>query len=304
MLQVVTTGAEYKLKDLLEGIKESAAGWRAQHFRLSNYKGELGVREASKVAFNIISGLLRDEDGGLFFCHDGDIVILCKGVLKKDFDEIAYQLTYLLADAAPGSGTGEDFHTLYDMTVHWGKIHSLTLEKIRRTQMAPLTRPDLLVTREDDDVSLEAIVERDSARLALMRRRHRSKPCVLLVDDDMITLRLARSTLGGNFGIVTASSGVDAYNAYLLNAPDVVFMDIGLPDTDGHSVLRRIMAIDPAAYVVMLSANSYRDDILKALQIGAKGFIGKPFTREKLLQAIEKCPRCEGNICETAEARA
>lgn len=294
MLQVVTTGAEYKLKDLLEGIKESTAGWRAQHFRLSSYKGELGVKEASKVAFNIISGLLRDEDGGLFFCHDGDIVILCKAVAKKDFDEIAYQLTYLLADNASGDGMGENFHTLYDMAVHWSTIDALAADKIRKTQTAHLTRPNLLTTKGEDSTSLEAIVERDAARLALLRRRRRSKPCVLLVDDDMITLRLARSTLGGDFGIVTASSGVEAYNAYLLNAPDIAFMDIGLPDMDGHQVLRRIMAVDPVAYVVMLSANSYREDILKAIQIGAKGFIGKPFTREKLLQAIEKCPRCEG----------
>jgi|GEM_PF-1494347 len=289
MLQVVTSGGEFRAKELLEGIKDKNAGWRAQYFRISLYTGELGVREASKVALNLLGNLLRNEDGGVFFCHDGDILIVCKAVSKKIWDDISYQLTYLLADNASSGANQESFETLYDLSISWPEIHALVLDKIKKSQTVkkPCDSPANVAETSEQPEALE----RDIKRLALVRRRYRAKPVVLLVDDDMLTLRLARSSLGGDFGVVTAGTGGEAYNTYLMNAPDVVFMDIGLPDMDGHHALKRIMALDPEAHVVMLSGNSYREDILKAIQAGAKGFIGKPFTREKLLQAIEICPR-------------
>jgi two-component system chemotaxis response regulator CheY len=113
---------------------------------------------------------------------------------------------------------------------------------------------------------------------------------VLLVEDDPVSLHLTRKALGTECQVITAQNGMEARNAYVLNAPDLVFLDIGLPDVDGHKVLERLLALEPGAHVIMLSGNSYRQEIVKAVQAGAKGFIGKPFTREKLLQALRTSP--------------
>ena len=77
---------------------------------------------------------------------------------------------------------------------------------------------------------------------------------------------------------------------YVNKAPDVLFLDIGLPDINGHDVLERLFKLDPQAYVVMFSGNGDRENVLKAVELGAKGFVGKPFTQEKLIQYIEKSP--------------
>ena len=76
----------------------------------------------------------------------------------------------------------------------------------------------------------------------------------------------------------------------IFSAPDAVLLNIGLPDASGLEVLKCIRALDPYAYVVMLTGQASRENVLQATQLGAKGFIGKPFTSEKLLSCIAKSP--------------
>ena len=123
-----------------------------------------------------------------------------------------------------------------------------------------------------------------------MRREKREKPGILVVEDDPFSQRLVSKSLEDNFDIYAAVTGQEAVSAYIRHAPDMVFLDIGLPDASGLDVLLKIFEIDAQAHIVMLSGSGSRDNILKAVENGAKGFVGKPFTREKLLQYINKCP--------------
>lgn len=70
-----------------------------------------------------------------------------------------------------------------------------------------------------------------------------------------------------------------------------MFLDINLPDISGHDVLARLRDIDPQIYAVMLSGHTQSENVMEALKMGAKGFVSKPFTKEKLLQYIAKCPK-------------
>jgi two-component system, chemotaxis family, chemotaxis protein CheY len=78
--------------------------------------------------------------------------------------------------------------------------------------------------------------------------------------------------------------------AYKQYAPDILLLDIHMPGKDGLEVLHDIQDIDPQAYIIMLSADSSAENVGYTLQEGAKGFMTKPFTREKLLELTHKCP--------------
>lgn len=110
---------------------------------------------------------------------------------------------------------------------------------------------------------------------------------VMLVEDDPLTRRLVTGAFKENYALITAESAEEAVANYLLHAPDIVFLDIGLPDASGLQVLQSIMDSDPEAYVVMFSGNSYLDNVTTALGIGASGFVGKPFKKEKMRHYIE-----------------
>lgn len=118
-------------------------------------------------------------------------------------------------------------------------------------------------------------------------RRARHPAHVLVVEDDPLTRRIVESSLGESNAMLMEGNGDGAIASYLLHAPDVVFLDIGLPDIDGFTVLDYILTLDPDAFIVMFSSHNDRETIRKAQAAGAKGFVAKPFKKETLSSFIQ-----------------
>jgi two-component system, chemotaxis family, chemotaxis protein CheY len=125
--------------------------------------------------------------------------------------------------------------------------------------------------------------------LAARRKGHR-RPCVLVVEDDRFMSAMVKQLLEDTCEVKVVQTGEEAAQAYPSLAPDIIFLDIDLPDMDGFEVLRRLQAMDPRAFIVMFSGNSYQDNLCQALQEGAKGFIAKPFTRQALINYLIRSP--------------
>jgi two-component system chemotaxis response regulator CheY len=85
-----------------------------------------------------------------------------------------------------------------------------------------------------------------------------------------------------------AANGNEAILAYENLKPDIVLMDIVMPDLEGVETVRRICRADPDARVIMISSVCYRDKIEEALAAGARCFIPKPVTTDQLKRAIEE----------------
>lgn len=120
------------------------------------------------------------------------------------------------------------------------------------------------------------------------QRRVRSPQYVLLVEDDDVTRRLVASLLKNDYALVTARDAQEAVDQYLLHAPDIMFLDINLPDRSGLDVLGQVMSCDPQAYVVMFSGNDSLDSITTSFTIGASGFVAKPFHKERMRSYVEE----------------
>ncbi len=121
------------------------------------------------------------------------------------------------------------------------------------------------------------------------KRINRQPLHVLIVEDDPLTLRMVSSLMQKEHAVFTAKDAEDAIAQYMTHAPDIVFLDIGLPGTNGFEVLRHIRRIDPYAYVVMFSGNRNLEHICHALNMGASGFIGKPFRKESMSHYLAAC---------------
>ena len=85
-----------------------------------------------------------------------------------------------------------------------------------------------------------------------------------------------------------AYEGLKGFDMIPEFCPDLILLDIGLPDSSGLEVLDLIMENNPHAYVVMLSGNDDIINISKTLEAGAQGFVAKPFKKEKLLHYINE----------------
>lgn len=117
---------------------------------------------------------------------------------------------------------------------------------------------------------------------------------ILVVDDSPIIVRKLSMLLEvlGYRVAGTAATGKEAIAAYKACKPDVVTMDITMPDMDGIEATRAIMGEFPNAKIIMVTSHGQEKMVLDALKAGAKGYVLKPFQQHKVYEAIQKaCKR-------------
>ncbi|HLR74704.1 MAG TPA: response regulator [Virgibacillus sp.] len=113
---------------------------------------------------------------------------------------------------------------------------------------------------------------------------------VLIVDDAAFMRMMIKDILTKNgYDVVgEAQDGAQAVEKFKELKPDLVTMDITMPEMDGVTALKKIKEFDPQATVIMCSAMGQQAMVIDAIQAGAKDFIVKPFQAERVLEAIEK----------------
>ena len=117
---------------------------------------------------------------------------------------------------------------------------------------------------------------------------------VLVVDDADFIYMSIKSILPTIYEVVGwAKNGEEAVESYehLIvegNKPDIIIMDLFMPIKDGMSAIEEIMALDPNVSILSISGLDEPQIISKAMKIGSKGYLCKPFTREQLISALEK----------------
>ena len=113
---------------------------------------------------------------------------------------------------------------------------------------------------------------------------------ILIVDDAAFMRMMIKDILTKNgYQVVgEAADGAQAVELYKEHHPDLVTMDITMPEMDGITALKEIKKINPNAKVIMCSAMGQQAMVIDAIQAGAKDFIVKPFQADRVLEAIGK----------------
>ena len=112
---------------------------------------------------------------------------------------------------------------------------------------------------------------------------------ILVVDDaEFLRVRIKKLLSGAGHDVIEAENGAKACETYTSEHPDVVLMDITMPEMDGLAALKTIKGTDPAASVVMLTALGQESVVLEAIKAGAKDFVVKPFDPDRVLAAVHK----------------
>lgn len=113
---------------------------------------------------------------------------------------------------------------------------------------------------------------------------------IMIVDDAAFMRMMIKDILvKEGFDVVAeASNGLEAVKLYQEKLPDLVTMDITMPDMDGITAVKEIRKTNPNAKIIMCSAMGQQGMVLEAIQAGARDFVVKPFQKDRVLEAITK----------------
>lgn len=269
--------AEDKLKTLCKKIESTPLGWVATYFMPGSEEEDQKEEVRLQLVVNTLKPLFEDSDHShLYFCTDGGLIIVSREIKLDTLHEAIRHLSGIFPQ------TEESKHSakIYDFSVQFELFKNLVeRKKIAAEELSKAPEPEQTVQRV---ISVDPAY----AQAMLEQRKTRKDTHIMLVEDDAFTLQLVTNVLK-DYTTIRAMDGFDAVESYMLNAPDMVFLDIGLPTFTGHEVLEKILKFDPNAFIVMLSGNSYMEDISKSMKAGAKGFVAKPFPKEKLLNYVD-----------------
>lgn len=293
-MEIVTERAEEQLAELLLTVQKQPAAWLCAHVNIAPVHAQALATEglsrkslekihqlSTQIAYKMVDSGLGACDGTIFVFQDGDIVSLFRQVP----DVVESVLTALRRDFTASAML--HILSIYQMQERLSDLISLAEEKQESAADYYAKRRAIEIA---ETILQTPIQDADLTRLIQKKRRQRGSSCVLVIEDDILTRGLVTSCLKGEHRVVPAKDAYDGVCAYIDNAPDVVFLDIELPDINGDQLLSRLLTLDPQAYVVMLSAHSDKDTVLTTRTQGAAGFVRKPFSKDKLLAYIRECP--------------
>lgn len=120
------------------------------------------------------------------------------------------------------------------------------------------------------------------------QRSNQQRIRILFVDDHGLLREQFYEAFNNPHVVHTASTAEEGWNLYLDKNPQIIFLDIGLPDASGHDLARRIKNENPSAYIVMATASRYSEDSQEARNNDVDGYIIKPFDIKKIASHIER----------------
>jgi two-component system, chemotaxis family, chemotaxis protein CheY len=119
---------------------------------------------------------------------------------------------------------------------------------------------------------------------------------ILIVDDSGLSRRTLRNILEpAGYAVLEAEDGIIALERYFVDRPELVMLDLTMEGLNGMEVLKQMRQIDPAANVVVASADIQTSTHAMAFEAGASGYVTKPFTADEVLETVDRILRGGGN---------
>lgn len=286
---VIEKEAEIKLLDELKQVRGQTNGLRFIHYSFSQMEAKQKSLVQELLTTEMINGVLANPAAKTFICEDSDLIIIAPNIFTRDYDQLTIEM-YNLCKIT----NFEQYAKLYDLDNSWPVLYNIAKEKYslieQRTQQKIEVEVEKIKRQEKKDILSAKQIDPQLLATIADRRDKRHTPHILVVEDDAFSRKLIRNILSKEYDVIDVEDGQDALQSYAFISPDVVFLDIDLPDVNGHELLAAFQRIDKDAYIIMLSGNSDQENVIKAIKAGAKGFVTKPFVKDRLFSYIEESP--------------
>jgi two-component system chemotaxis response regulator CheY len=275
--QVATINAEDALAAMLENIQPTGPGWRAMLLAIPGHVSETWRRRPVEP---VVHSLLRKALSVECIAHVYLLADNTIAVLTHDIDALLLPGLEQAFIRTFQRTPGDTLVNRYDLSTQLEEVLGMVNAKRDQQRRAKAEAEQHAALARQEALRFSIPV----AELAA--RPYRQHKIVLLVEDDPFTAALLTGLTNHAGATVVAKTAADAVKQYRAHVPDLVFLDIGLPDVNGLTLLKHLRAADAGARVVILTANAYRENLDKARASGVEGFVVKPFTRNRIQRIL------------------
>lgn len=297
-MRIHAVGAHIAFHEHLDEIKssKSASQWRCFVTKLP--RDLYNDPYAQRILLNFIEENYKEfevYEFAFYWMKTGHIFLLFQGRMKKAHEAFDRFLDF----ASEGEDHAKPHFELYHMGKEMGWVDDAFEESLNIIELTKKpVKIDTLIAEANEEQKkvikpkkkkkkLEE-EEEEELRSRNAERSMRVRPILLVVEDERMTQSFIEALTEPYCDVIIADTIAQGYDYYQRYWPNIVFMDIELPDGDGQDLTEQICEEDPESYVVMVSANISTESIARCKSIGAKGFVAKPVTRdrERLLSMI------------------
>jgi two-component system chemotaxis response regulator CheY len=252
-MDILSSKQYQELLDFLPTLRNSLKEWQLVDIRLVG-----GTEKSVPVdqVVQMVHELFRDKEGKIFPCSEREICLLIHWKPEQD----PLQIPKKIENKLPAGSCKV-------------VVHEPTPEGLGKLE--------ILFRQEKPVWGVNPFAATRTAR---------RENVVLVADDDMYMRLLVKKGVPEGATVHEVADGNEILETYKKIVPDIVFLDIHMPGRSGMDLLPELKKLDPDAHIIMLSADSSQDNVEHAVAEGAKGFMAKPFTKEKLNEHLKKCP--------------
>ncbi len=275
---------DLRLSLFIDSIKNASYSWRMISIEFQDSEN-LRSDIFQSLCYQSLVDCFQRLEGEIFWFRPNFILVFFQGrplPIEKAVE------SFLKSTEFQGQGK---FFDILDLSIHWNELMVLATKLLPKYKS--ILTPPIEIDFQKPEASepplprVQFDIRLDPKKIAQMdvTRSQRRRPLILLVEDDTFTQQLVKLALE-SYDIICAETTRQALVFYQRHAPDMTFLDINLPDGDGINLLKQISESDPKSYSVMLSGSSQKENIMAASTFGARNFIGKPFNRQRLMDAV------------------
>lgn len=287
IMRIIVDREKVEILSVMQTIRadrNSWMGWKCLRVEIPSSVSGKDLRQIHAGCGLVLETLSDAETGTVFLSGNDEVMVFCQHMPESLLQEAGRQCLDVIFSTIERNGTYGVFDVYRDAD-RLEALHSWkeACDPFHAPEDSGICKSGQKKT--DAIVRLHAHEEERISRQPLVDGRK-----VLLVEDDPVTRWMVRTALKDECLLATAQDAGRALAVYKTYKPDMVLLDINLPDSDGRDLMTRIMKTDPGAYVVMFSSNASVENIAGTMGRGARGFISKPFSRERILHYVRECP--------------
>jgi CheY-like chemotaxis protein len=284
-IEIVTKYAEESLLSEIDRLSLSGSIKGIIHLQLSKYKISIKMMDFIFA----LKPIFFDRVAKIYFCDDEDVFIAWEGeqmatrvyihsALFKKFNLEMHE---------------EDckYYNLKNSLEDLKRIFVFRLLNKKEVFYPPENIFSIKTKKLDDSIAKKFNIksyQMEQFELVNVFRQERKQPEILIVEDHAFSIEILRGILKKFYTIHTATRAKKGIDLYLAHAPDIVFLDINLPDASGHTLGALIKNIDLQAFVVMVTGNNQAEDRARAYENDVKEFIMKPYNPKQITDVVNK----------------